>query len=267
MQEKLDNAFGKEKSFDYKKFKQVVEEKNSDIYLFLLIFIMENRPFKKQTIEMYVGCLKSGVSKSPTQQSKLIASPSLTSKFSPSQFLSNSPCMKQKKLKDKNGLNILEQFTSKKPADKRDNLIKLCSNNVEEKTVKSEVASSIGPTRKNMAFLKNLEKESVAKPKKNFDENDPIFNLQEGKRFESQGVAIINSNNQDVIREDDEPHETVQYEGYIHKITESNKLKKLWFKLYDKDLFCKFNIITIYRLQEQGRFSSQGNAPFIWNIY
>lgn len=200
---------------------------------------MENRPFKKQTIEMYVGCLKSS-SKSPTQQSKLIASPSLTSKFSPSQFLSNSPCMKQKKLKDKNGLNIFEQFTNKKPADKRDNLIKLCSNTTEDnKIAKSDVESNMNPTRKNMAFLKNLEKESVAKPKKNYDENDPMFNLQEGKRFETQGVNIINSNNENVINDEDEPHEIIQNEGYIFKVTETNKLKKLWFKLYDKDLFCK----------------------------
>lgn len=204
---------------------------------------MENRPFKKQTIEMYVGCLKSA-SKSPTQHSKLIASPSLTSKFSPSQFLSNSPCIKQKKLKDKNGLNIFEQFNSKKAADKRDNLIKLCSNtNEDNKAAKVESESNIGPTRKNMAFLKNLEKDSIAKPKKNFDENDPMFSLQEGKNFEAQGVNIINSNNDAIIKDEDEPHEIIQYAGSIFKITETNKLKKLWFKLYDKDLFCKPNIL------------------------
>lgn len=131
LSDKLDLIFGKDKSIDFKKFKVIIEEKNSDIYLFLLIFILENRPFKKQTIELYVGCLKS-VSKSPTQtQSKLIASPTMTSKFSPSNFLSNSPCMKQKKLKEKNGLNLFEKYTGK-TTDKKDNLIKLVSG--DEKT-------------------------------------------------------------------------------------------------------------------------------------
>lgn len=32
---------------------------------------------------------------------------------------------------------------------------------------------------------------------------------------------------------------TVKYEGYIYKLTENNKFKKLWFILLDKHFFCK----------------------------
>lgn len=238
--DKLEIIFGKDKTLDYKKFKAIIEEKNSDVYLFILIFIMENRPFKKQTIEMYLGCLKS-VSKSPTQtQSKLIASPTMTSKFSPSNFLSNSPCMKQKKLKEKNGLNLFEKYTGK-PTDKKDNLIKLIGG--EEKTEKTSTQTqdltSVGPIRKNVAFLKNLEKDTV-KAKKDHDENDPIYNLHEARKYEGQGGLIGNDKKQVDDDDDDEDDKSpIQYEGYIYKITESNKLKKLWFKLFDKDLFCK----------------------------
>lgn len=205
---------------------------------------MENRPFKNKTIEFYINCLsKSGISKSPPQQStvKLIASPSTSSRFSPSQFLSNSPCIKQKKMKKEkeNGLNLLEKYTEKKKSKK--DMIKLLTGE-EAPTKQQPDLSGIGPVRKNVAFLKNLEKDNMAKTKKDHDENDPMYSLHEARKYE--GTHIIKSNNENVVKEDEEePHEVLQYEGYIYKITESNKLKKLWFKLYDKDLFCKSFIL------------------------
>lgn len=235
---KLEDVFGKEKYLDYKKFKSIIEEKNSDVYLFLLIFIMQNRPFKKQTIEYYLGCLKN-VSKSPTNTgSKLIASPTTTSKFSPSQFLSNSPVMKNKKLKEKNGLNMLGKYTGK------NNVINLISTDKKDTTV------TTAPVRRNMAFLKNLESDNL-KPKlnthKNYNENDPQFSLQEARKYEETGDVSnkIGIHNTDIVKDDDE--EVITHEGWISKITETQKLKQLWFKLYDKDLFCK-NIIIIIRL-------------------
>lgn len=168
----------------------------------------------------------------------------MTSKFSPSNFLSNSPCMKQKKLKEKNGLNLFEKYTGK-TTDKKDNLIKLVSGDEKTKpttlisnnTGNIDLSSGVGPVRKNLAFLKNLEKETYQKPKKDHDENDPLFNLHDARKYEGpQNQNVIASNTTEV---DDDENELIQYEGYIYKITESNKLKKLWFKLYDKDLFCK----------------------------
>ena len=148
--------------------------------------------------------------------------------------------MKQKKLKEKNGLNLFEKYTGK-PTDKKDNLIKLIGG--EEKTEKTSTQTqdltSVGPIRKNVAFLKNLEKDTV-KAKKDHDENDPMYNLHEARKYEGQGGLIGNDKKQVDDDDDDEDDKApIQYEGYIYKITESNKLKKLWFKLFDKDLFCK----------------------------
>ena len=40
----------------------------------------------------------------------------------------------------------------------------------------------------------------------------------------------------------DDDIQDVKYEAYLYKITQSKKLKKLWFKLLGKDLYCiKFN--------------------------
>jgi len=233
--EKLEDVYGKEKYLDYKKFKTCIEEKNSDIYIFLLVFVLENRPFKKQTIEYYLGCLKT-VSKSPTQtHSKLIASPTSNSKFSPSNFISNSPVMKQKKLKEKTGLNLLDKYT--KGGDKKNDILNKLTGGDKNNS------NMGGPVRKNMAFLKNLEGNDL-KPKvekyKNYDENDPKFDLGEARKYEDSGKVNkqIGINKLDIIK-DDEEDEVIKYEGWISKITETQKLKRLWFKLYDKDLFCK----------------------------
>ena len=244
---------------NYKAFKQIIEEKNSDIYLFLLIFIMENRPFKKQTIEMYIGCLKS-TSKSPTNpQSKLIASPTINSKFSPTQFLSNSPTLKHKKLKDKIGLNVIDKYLGKPKenaitlkSDKDDN--KKLTNNLS--SITKDELTSVGPVRKNMAYLKNIDKEilnnntnnitnnnfnaNLTNKKKTHDENDPLFTLHEAKKYENQVNIVKSDEGSKIIKnDDDDENEIIKFEGYIYKITDTNKFKKLWFKLYDRDLFCK----------------------------
>lgn len=240
--EKLEEIFGKDKHLDYKKFKTIIEEKNSDIYVFILIFLMENRPFKKQTIDHYLGCLKS-VSKSPTQtSSKLIASPTTNSKFSPSQFISNSPVMKHKKLKEKNGLSMLSKYTG---GNKKD-IINLVSTNKEDVSN----VSNTGPERKKMQFLKNLEGDSIKKKDKVYSENDPQFNFQEAKKFEGTGIVNKQLGIEGGVIGDEDDDEIIQFEGWISKITESQKLKILWFKLYDKDLFCKllYRFIYFYRL-------------------
>lgn len=181
------------------------------------------------------------VSKSPTQTTiKLIASPTTSSKFSPSQFISNSPVMKQKKLKEKGGINMLEKYTGTK---KNDGIIQLISTN------KPETSTTTGPVRKNMAFLKSID--DTIKPKlnktTNYDENDPQFKLNEAYKYENSGEVNKKIGITTLI-DDDDKDEVIQYEGWIYKITETNKLKKLWFKLYDKDLFCKFLNFFIIRL-------------------
>ena len=45
--------------------------------------------------------------------------------------------------------------------------------------------------------------------------------------------------------------EKIEHEGYIFKITNSNNLKKVWFKLVHKDLYCKTLLfMTIYFINE-----------------
>lgn len=144
--------------------------------------------------------------------------------------------MNKKKLKEKTGLNMLAKYAG--GATKKNDVINLVSTNDKGNT---NNVTATGPVRKNMQFLKNLEGNEI-KPKldknKEFDENDPQFNFADARKYEA--IGDVNKKMGITETQDEEDEEVIRYEGYISKITETQKLKKLWFKLYDRDLFCKY---------------------------
>ena len=78
---------------DFKTFKNVIENVNSDIYLMIYIFLLENKPFTKENIKSYK---KKNVSVSSNKvtstEINLIMSPSQNSNFSPYRvFLRSKP--------------------------------------------------------------------------------------------------------------------------------------------------------------------------------
>ena len=93
-----------------------------------------------------------------------------------------------------------------------------------------------------MNNLKNIED---GKPKKKIvDEN--ILNspqIKGASKYKNEGH--INLKTDEYIEKDDDEL-GVKNEGFIYKITNNNKFKKLWFKQFDKDLYCK--ILSYFRL-------------------
>jgi hypothetical protein len=202
---------------DYSTFCEVIDTKNSDIMLFLLIYLLESRPFTQRSLEEY--CNRE-LTKTPLLSTSrhYVASPSLKSKFTPSLTISKTPLM-QKKILENAGVNsksnILSKYAgmgNKKIANPLDQYTK-GSSEKKDKDVKVE------PNRKNKVNLRSLEEENDDKP------------FQDKSKISKQEALIEEVDSDD---EDDE----VKYEGYLFKITETNKLKKLWFKLYNKDLYC-----------------------------
>ena len=69
---------------DFKTFKNVIENVNSDIYLMIYIFLLENKPFTKENIKSYQNIKKKkDSSKNTASEVNLIMSPSKNSYFSP----------------------------------------------------------------------------------------------------------------------------------------------------------------------------------------
>lgn len=95
----LEKVFKTNEFLDIKKFNFAVENVSSDIFLFVLIFLMQKKPFSKSLIEEFAAKNNNGeFKKSPSFSKRLIASPNLQSKFSPSVIISKSPSMKSRDL-------------------------------------------------------------------------------------------------------------------------------------------------------------------------
>ena len=75
----------KDEKLEYKDFRYIIENINSDIYLMIYLFLLENKPFSNKNIESYANNNSNNVGKeSPNKKEKiLIASPTKGANFSP----------------------------------------------------------------------------------------------------------------------------------------------------------------------------------------
>jgi hypothetical protein len=293
-----------EDSINYTFFVYILENICSDIYFFILIFLLEKKPFSKITLSEYETQVNLKhfyhSSKTPTISSgngKLLTSPNMESKFSPCITMSKSPFMKRRS----NPLNRLEPSKM----DSKEFLLKLSGmgdtpksnarlskedglSPILEKSPfqliqkgKKGSTSSIGeckrssfgsvnnkilnqiPTisRKPRYDLKNLENRGIklnGRNKSIYNSNDlplaPAIKQVNDNRDQIAKTIISKINNIKLHKQNSTQMEedgieqlefetefsqekTVKCEGYLYKLTDSKKLKKLWFKLIHRDLY------------------------------
>ena len=74
----------KKSRIDYKDFKYIIENINSDIYLMIFLFLLEKKPFTNKNVQSYEHHSKNSSRKSsPSRGKKLLASPTKHANFSP----------------------------------------------------------------------------------------------------------------------------------------------------------------------------------------
>ena len=98
---KLDSIFDTKETMNLEEFTSVIKNKNSDIFLFILVFLYEHRPFSMETVKNLEN-IKKSPSLSPRKNDTLIASPNLNSNLVVSKTLEKSPAMKALSLAEKN---------------------------------------------------------------------------------------------------------------------------------------------------------------------
>ena len=256
----LSNAFGENETLNLHNFKKVIKERNSDIFLFLLLFIYEKRPFNNDTlsiIEAYNSVNPGDFHRSSSQQYvtqtfHFVAQPTLRSKIL-SPTIKNKMTQRSKSLipEEKDDDDEEEKFKridtkeyledknkNDKENDKKDKENNKNKNETKNKENKNKVDnpeinvsnvhseydfnSTIMPRRKNGQFItfdtsKNIEESEIHNPSLKVPIDDKSFDYSSA--VDCDDIKIIN------------------YEGYIYKITKSNKRKKLYFKLVFRDLF------------------------------
>ena len=157
---------------DFAKFSEVVEKVSSDIFLYILIFIMEKRPFSKKSLQEFefagrkhsnsvtANNLKVNNLLNPN---KLIASPNLSSKFSPSVTIGKSPTMNKRSsevLSSTESSSILSKYTKNPNESSKLTMIKYAGGGgkaEEESKDSTENSQFKQPVKKNRINLKNIE--------------------------------------------------------------------------------------------------------------
>ena len=302
----LDMIFeSNDKNINQKEFIHIIEDINSDIFLFILIFLLEKRPFNDKTVQLLENIKKSPKLEKSPKLNKLIASPTLNSVFQPSSTITNSPGFKktksltdakiafekeerllknQSQLSNQNNLLLnLAGVRLGKPKPKQTPQFKPNVNMVTKKqddqlyqAKQQQTEKHTLPCRKGRQLLNELNKldniqqhehnnnnngnssssntiiindDMLSEPVRKFERITPCTSKQPNTtdtEYESDSSDDNNTTNNADDNDDttsidynDNTNDKIKgnYSGYIYKILNTKKLKKMWFSLIYKDLY------------------------------
>jgi len=223
----LNIAFKDKEEMDYEQYLQVIKNVNSDIFILILMFLLEKKPFSRNTIQIYAAGdkKKSDVSQTPNASAnkQVIASPSLNSRFL-SPKLKKKSLMAGKKGKFGGGgaANILQLYSGvdNKP-------VEIDKGKKDDK--KKDEKEKNRPQRRVRIKLDNLMDKTPELSKNTF-----TF----GKNKQNNEDNNENKNDDDDFDLDIQEDNSVQYEGYVYKFSQTQKkMKKTYFRLVGKDLY------------------------------
>ena len=225
----LNIAFKNKEEMNFEEYINVIKNVNSDIFILLLMFLLEKKPFSSYSIQLYSlnPDQSKAVSATPKLQPQKIASPSLKSRFL-------SPKLKGKKLAGakKTGLskaaNLLQLYsgvdTSKKNEEKKEE-------KKEEKEKKKDETKEGKPRSQRRVRIKL---DNLADKTPELSKNTFTF----GKNVKNDESTTTETKDEDDDLFDIQEDQCVQYEGYVYKYSQSqHKIKKTYFKLVGKDLY------------------------------
>ena len=275
LHDKLDLVFKETPALNEEKFKELIKNKNSDLFLYILVFLLEKRPFNKETVKNLENIKKSpqlSINKNKSS-SNLIASPNLNSKFSSSTIISKSPIFKSR-ISETLGGKKLNKLGADLAGSK--NLLDLYSKNKQPAAPKTEEGSplltlsvpgvkkdtnleSITKNKPNRKLHKQINKnlESFDDPKKFQGEEN--VGLSFARPYEKIDMAkskgsSLNDSYESNDKEEDKDNDGM--EGYIYKRQE-DKIKQIYFKLIYKDLY-------YYKSKEDSKHKGMHNLSGVY---
>ena len=301
----LEILFSNKKSITYNEFVDIIKNKNSDIFIFLLIFILERKPFSKEIIEIYKedNCdeeieeneeesdsdeknqkdvyiippiINTEKTNTPKIKKKPIVLPVTNISLNNPIIIGNSENNNSSKNNGKNENNKpnnlhhsksdenIKNINEKHRDDEKTvisytnlnhcseiNFIKLKSNETKDfpirrkshinnifsknpKIIHTKSFLQLNNFKLNKEFsLNKIEDNSEESEDSNLlsdkssDSNEDSDNSKDTKSLES---SIEKKGNNKINR-------NIIKEGYLYRISESGKIKKLWFRLINKHLF------------------------------
>ena len=234
----LQIAFGKKETLSFEEYISLIEKINSDIFILIFIFLLEKSPFTKDTIKLFMLSEKLSPleikARTPKNISHMIASPTMDSRFISTNLKKRTIINLQHNKQNNNLLQYIEEnniiqnkssFFRKNKEFEEDN-----ENNIKNKELEKENKR----TRKIGRNLENIE---------NITPTTSIFTLNKHSENTNDNSLIKpdmeeeeeNEDEELLIDEDKKP--IIKYEGYMIKLSDEKKLKKVYFKLVGRDLY------------------------------
>ena len=242
----LDLIFNERKYINENEFREIIENKNSDIFLYLVILLFEKAPFNKRTIEILEKLEKSQnyESKDFKKKTQFIKSPSYQTLFKPCYGLlsyvhfiekicnikitnlNKNKINENKYLRRKNRLLTFQISNKKKLENYLDNNKKnksLTKNNEFKRNNKKNHTYISKLAHKELKKLEELNEQNSIDSFISFSDNEfnESINEEENKNLFPQIQEKIRGN----------------YSGYVYKLIEGLKMKKLYCVLNFKDIF------------------------------
>ena len=241
LHEKLDDLFKLKTIINFEEFKFIVQNINSDIFLYILVFLMERRPFSNETIKNLDNIKKNNninniininnknifIKKQIFSRKcdNLIVLPNVNSKLIVSRTISAKNPSIEKIEKELNNNNDLDYFQINELESGTETLRTngTVQKKPSRKTLKNVSLMDIDQTNENnIKYDKDEGMLDYARPYELYYDNNRN-NIEE--EFNSTNMTNISRINNNILTE-----------GYLFKIQE-NKVKKIYFKLICKDLY------------------------------
>ena len=290
LHEKLDIIFEKNESLNLEEFTSIIKRKNSDIFLFILVFLYEHRPFSDKTVKNLEN-IKKSPRLSPRTNSNLIASPNLDSNLIVSQTLQKSPALKVSTLGEKNKktsvyknmkfLGLLSGRTdqnNKEELNKESIPIKYTlqipppKSQNDDKKSNNELTNGIKrkkPARKPLKLISEMDKVSKQEQNKlkynELDSQEICFEYARpfegkdhpnGNSLDKSSDSDSEENNNKISSSEEVQDNDNITEGYLYKI-QGNKMKKIYFRLICKDLY-------YYKSKEDNKHKGMHNLSGVY---
>ena len=228
----IDCTFGKMKKLNLEEFKTMVEKQKSDIFIQIICFLYQKKPFTEKNINV----LKS--SKKAIPNDLILQTPQVKSKESVNNILLPSPSKKTflspvaNLLKSINIGESAEFEDESEPAISGFNGMIRFDNRIipknEEKDDEGD-DKDINKVIKNSDLVYNSPSVFL---KKNKSKKPSLFSLNSP----SPAISPLTSQKK-VAPLSLNGNEKVTYENYIYKVSTSNKLKKYYLVLINKDIY------------------------------
>ena len=229
----INSTFGKLKKLNLEEFKNMVEKHKSDIFIQIICFLYQKKPFTENNINVLKSSKKTVpndlILQTPQVKKKenniFLPSPLKSTYLSPaSTFLQSINIGESAGLEEEpepaiSGFNGMVRFQNKLIPKKKD-----IDEKDDDKDVKNVIENSDLVYNSPSVFLKkNKEKKKVS----GFSLNSPspVIVSQSAKKF----VTPFSLNE---LKE-----EKITYENYIYKVSTTNKLKKYYLVLINKDIY------------------------------